>query len=226
MGRSGLQHRRRGGRRTGLQRPPPHAARGQRRRAARPGRTRARRARPNYAPSGPHGRRRHRRGPQRHRRCPGRRRHVLPHTGAPRELRPMRRPPHRARGRAHRRPERPQRRVLGHREPLSPDDVGRRCVRGVAQLDARRSRPTRAGGARGLGHRAARGRGVRAPASGPGTGARARRFPAGLRPARRRAGAVAGTRMADATEERRWERERTSELAFMAARLRELESAS
>jgi hypothetical protein len=39
-------------------------------------------------------------------------------------------------------------------------------------------------------------------------------------------GPVAGTRMADATEERRWERERTSELAFMAARLRELESAS
>jgi SAM-dependent methyltransferase len=37
---------------------------------------------------------------------------------------------------------------------------------------------------------------------------------------------VAATRMADAVEERRWERERTSELAFMAARLRELESAS
>jgi hypothetical protein len=37
---------------------------------------------------------------------------------------------------------------------------------------------------------------------------------------------VASTRMADATEERRWERERTSELAFMAARLRELESTS
>jgi hypothetical protein len=37
---------------------------------------------------------------------------------------------------------------------------------------------------------------------------------------------VASTRMTDADEERRWERERTSELAFMAARLRELESAS
>jgi hypothetical protein len=37
---------------------------------------------------------------------------------------------------------------------------------------------------------------------------------------------LATTRMADAAEERRWERERTSELAFMAARLRELESAS
>jgi SAM-dependent methyltransferase len=37
---------------------------------------------------------------------------------------------------------------------------------------------------------------------------------------------VAGTRMTDADEERRWERERTSELAFMSARLRELESAS
>ena len=32
--------------------------------------------------------------------------------------------------------------------------------------------------------------------------------------------------MADAAEERRWERERASELAFMAARLQELESAS
>ena len=38
-------------------------------------------------------------------------------------------------------------------------------------------------------------------------------------------GAVAGTRMVDATEERRWERERTSELAYMTARLREFESA-
>jgi SAM-dependent methyltransferase len=37
---------------------------------------------------------------------------------------------------------------------------------------------------------------------------------------------VAATRMADAVEERRWERERTSELAFLAARLQELESAS
>jgi SAM-dependent methyltransferase len=37
---------------------------------------------------------------------------------------------------------------------------------------------------------------------------------------------AAATRMADAVEERRWERERTSELAFMAARLQELESAS
>jgi SAM-dependent methyltransferase len=37
---------------------------------------------------------------------------------------------------------------------------------------------------------------------------------------------VAAARMADATEERRWERERASELAFMAARLQELESAS
>lgn len=37
---------------------------------------------------------------------------------------------------------------------------------------------------------------------------------------------VAAARMADAAEERRWERERTSELAFMAARLQELESAS
>jgi SAM-dependent methyltransferase len=37
---------------------------------------------------------------------------------------------------------------------------------------------------------------------------------------------TAATRMADAAEERRWERERTSELAFMAARLEELESAS
>jgi hypothetical protein len=37
---------------------------------------------------------------------------------------------------------------------------------------------------------------------------------------------MAATRMADAAEERRWERERASELAFMAARLQELESAS
>jgi SAM-dependent methyltransferase len=37
---------------------------------------------------------------------------------------------------------------------------------------------------------------------------------------------TAATRMADVADERRWERERTSELAFMAARLQELESAS
>jgi SAM-dependent methyltransferase len=37
---------------------------------------------------------------------------------------------------------------------------------------------------------------------------------------------AAATRMADAADERRWERERSSELALMAARLRELESAS
>jgi hypothetical protein len=37
---------------------------------------------------------------------------------------------------------------------------------------------------------------------------------------------LAGTRMQDADEERRWERKRTSELALMSARLRELESAT
>ena len=98
---------------------------------------------------------------------------------------------------------------------------GAGAVRGAAPPAARRPRPARAGGARGLGDRAARGRDARARA---GAAWRPERvpaaLPAGLRPAAPTAGAGrAATRMADAAEERRWERERTSELAFMAARL-------
>ena len=79
----------------------------------------------------------------------------------------------------------------------------------------------------GLGDRAARRRRARARARAP---ARPSACPAhfllAFGPQADRLAPVAAARMADAAEERRWERERTSELAFMAARLQELESAS
>ena len=88
-------------------------------------------------------------------------------------------------------------------------------TRAGARSRARRSRRAGAGDARARRPRACEAE--RVPVA----------LPAGLRPARptawRRAG---GDAQADAAEERRWERERRASLAFMAARLQELESAS
>ena len=151
---------------------------------------------------------------------------ALPHLD---ELRACRRPAARAgdAARLHGRPERAQRRVLVDREPRARDDRGARapsrsCAACCPPITSASSRSSCAGSAI-----APAGEDAELPLADAALTADrvASHFFLAFGPQAHRLTPQAGTRQADAGEERRRERERSSRLALLEARVQELESA-